>query len=282
MIWDYGFLYDWFVFSFSPYVAPIALGLLSFGVHYSLHKLHLTRPPGNFFFLMLASMAICTPFEWNTIAEKVGYIAMGVILTCAIGLVYSLITLKKSEGTISKPQITSGFTNLIESMTFGIVMAVSLGVAFLLKIENPYWIPISCLAVMQGSTTRHIWMRGAQRITGTLFGLGLTWLIVLGNPTPLFMVIAITLLQTIVEFLIVRNYGGAVIFITILTVFLSESGKELTADTNAIFLARMIDIFIGSIIGITGGWILYHEKIHFYTRLQVRKSRMLMKKRRRG
>lgn len=166
-------------------------------------------------------------------------------------------------------------------MTFGIVMAVSLGVAFLLKIENPYWIPISCLAVMQGRTTRHIWMRGAQRITGTLFGLGLTWLIVLGNPTPLFMVIAITLLQTIVEFLIVRNYGVAVIFITILTVFLSESGKELTADTNAIFLARMIDIFIGSIIGIIGGWILYHEKIHFYTRLQVRKSRMLMKKRRR-
>lgn len=56
-------------FSFNPYIAPVALGLLSFGVHYSLHKLHLTRPPGNFFFIMLASMAICTPFDGDTIAE---------------------------------------------------------------------------------------------------------------------------------------------------------------------------------------------------------------------
>lgn len=224
------------LFSFNLYIAPIALGLLSFGVHYSLHKLRLTRPPGNFFFIMLASMAICTPFEQESIAEKVGYIAMGVILTCAIGLIYSLITLRKSDKSIHKPKLTSGFTNIIESLTFGLVMAVSLGVAFILDIENPYWIPISCLAVMQGRTTRHIWLRGAQRIMGTLLGLGLTWLIVLGNPTPLFMVVAIILSQTIVEFLIVRNYGVAVIFITILTIFLSESGKELTTDTNAVFL----------------------------------------------
>lgn len=59
------------LFSFNLYIAPIALGLLSFGVHYSLHKLRLTRPPGNFFFIMLASMAICTPFEQESIAEKV-------------------------------------------------------------------------------------------------------------------------------------------------------------------------------------------------------------------
>lgn len=41
----------------------------------------------------------------------------------------------------------------------------------------------------------------------------------------------------------------------------------------------MIDIFIGSVIGIIGGWILYHEQIHFYTRLQVRRSKVLMKNR---
>lgn len=44
----------------------------------------------------------------------------------------------------------------------------------------------------------------------------------------------------------------------------------------------MIDIFIGSIIGIIGGWILYHEKLHFYTRLQLRKSKVLIKKAKRN
>ena len=92
------------------------------------------------------------------------------------------------------------------------------------------------------------------------------------------MVMSITLLQIIVEFLVVRNYGVAVVFITILTIFLSESGKQLTQDTNEIFFARMIDIFIGSVIGIIGGWILYHEKIHFYVTLQLKKAKVLIKK----
>lgn len=172
-------------------------------------------------------MAICTPFDGDTIAEKVGYIAMGVILTCIIGLVYSLITLKKQDDMITAPKEISGYSNIVESLTFGLVMAVSLAIAFLLKIENPYWVPISCLAVMQGSSSQHIWLRGTQRIIGTLFGLGLTWLIVLGNPSALFMVIAIILLQTIVEFLVVRNYGVAVVFITILTIFYRNQEKTL-------------------------------------------------------
>jgi hypothetical protein len=82
----------------------------------------------------------------------------------------------------------------------------------------------------------------------------------------------------IVEFLVVRNYGIAVIFITILTIFLSESGRQLTQDTNGIFFARMIDIIIGSAIGIIEGWILFHEKVHFYTTLQLRKSKVLIRK----
>ncbi len=266
------------LFSFNPVIAPFALGFLSFGVHYALHKLRLTRPPGNFFFIMLASTAICTPFDSDTIPEKIGYVAMGAIFTCGIGLIYSLLTLKKSAQTENKIHTTSGYTNIIESLTFGIVMAFSLAIAFSLDIKNSYWIPISCLAVMQGNSTQHIWLRGIQRIIGTLVGLGITWLIASFHPTALVMVIGIILLQIIVEFLVVRNYAIAVIFITILTIFLSESGKQLTQNTNTVFLARMIDIFIGSVIGIIGGWILYHEKVHFYTIKQLRKSKVLIKK----
>lgn len=157
-------------------------------------------------------------------------------------------------------------------------MTLSLAVALSLDIEKPYWIPISCLAVMQGSSSKHVWLRATQRITGTLIGLGITWLIASGNPTPLIMVISITLLQVVVEFLVVRNYAIAVVFITILTIFLSESGKQLTQDTNEIFFARMIDIFIGSIIGMIGGWILFNAKLHDHTTQQLRKAKILMKK----
>lgn len=265
-------------FSFSPIIAPIALGLFSFGVHYALHQLQLTRPPGNFFFIMLTSTAICTPFQPESIPEKIGYVAMGTILTCGIGLIYSLLTLRKSTEPENIIHRKSSYTNIVESMIFGLVMAASLALAFSLNIEKSYWIPISCLAVMQGSSSKHIWLRATQRVSGTLIGLGITWLIASGNPTPLIMVISITLLQVIVEFLVVRNYGIAVVFITILTIFLSESGKQLTQNTNEIFLARMIDIFIGSVIGIIGGWILYNEKIHYHTTQQIRKAKILIKK----
>lgn len=270
------------LFSFNPFIAPVGLGLLSFWVHYSLYKLKLTRPPGNFFFIMVASTAICTPFHPESIPEKIGYVAMGVILTCGIGLIYSLLTLKENKESKNIADRGFGYTHIIESLTFGLVMAVSLAIALMLGIKNPYWVPISCLAVMQGSSSRHIWLRGTQRIVGTLVGLGITWLIATGNPTPLFMVIGITVLQMVVELLVVRNYGVAVVFITILTIFLTESGNRLSQDTNAIFLARMIDIFIGSVIGIIGGWILYHEKVHFYTTLQLRKSKVLIKRRKRN
>jgi uncharacterized membrane protein YgaE (UPF0421/DUF939 family) len=259
------------LFSFNHIIAPIALGLLSFGVHYSLHKLQLTKPPGNFFFIMLASTAICTPFDASSIPTKIGYVAIGAILTCGIGLVYSLLTLKNTSATSTRIHHKGNYTNIVESLIFGLFMCLSLTVAFVLKFENPYWIPISCVAVMQGSSSKHTWTRGIQRMAGTLIGLGLTWLIAYTNPTPLFMVISITLLQTIVEFLVVRNYAIATIFITILTIFLAESGHQLSQNTDKVFLARLFDISIGSVIGIIGGWILYHEKVHYYTILQLKK-----------
>lgn len=260
------------LFSFNPFFAPIALGLLAFGIHYSLHKLQLTKAPGNFFFIMLAATAICTPFDLQTIPTKIGYIALGTIFTCSIGLIYSILTLKKTDTSSVTINNKDSYTNSIESLIFGLFISISLAIALVLEIENPYWIPISCLAVMQGSSSKHTWSRGVQRIIGTLIGLGLTWLITYYiEPTPLIIVISITLIQTIVEFLIVRNYAIAVIFITILTIFLAEPGGHLIENADKVFIARLIDILIGSVIGIIGGWVLYHERLHYYARTQLKK-----------
>lgn len=269
------------LFSLHPYSAPLALGALSFGIHYSLNKLKLNRPPGNFFFIMVASMAICTPVDLDTVPEKIGYVAMGTILTCGIGLVYSLLTLKSSDKAETEWPQKRTYVNLVESLTFGLFMGVSLTVAFLLKFDNPYWIPISCLAVMQGRSTKHIWMRATQRVLGTLIGLGITWLIAFGNPTPLFMAIGITILQMIIEYLVVRNYAFAVVFITIFTIFLAESHGVLSQNTNEVFLARLTDISIGSAIGAVGGWVLFQERIHYQTTLQIRKTKVLIRRKKR-
>lgn len=264
------------LFSFNAVLAPIALGLLAFGTHYSLHKLQLTKPPGNFFFIMLASMAICTPFEIGEIPSKIGYIAMGTMFTCGLALIYSLITLKNN--TLSTYNYNKDDTkNIAESIIFGIFILVSLALALALQFENPYWVPISCLAVMQGASSKHTWQRGLQRIIGTLIGLGITWLIAYSYPDSLTMVIGIIVLQVVIEYFIVRNYTLTVIFITVLTIFLAETSGQLSHETDGLFIARLIDILMGSSIGIIGGWVLYHEKVHYYATLERKKRFKQMK-----
>ncbi|WP_206106058.1 FUSC family protein [Olivibacter sp. XZL3] len=265
-------------FSFSFFVASCFLAILAFAIHYTLYRLGLTRPPGNFFFIMSASIAICTPFHPEKIPEKIGFMAMGTILTCGIGLIYSLLTLKEKGGSETLLPTKNPYTNTVESIIFGVFVGLSLGKAFLLKLENPYWVPVSCAAVMQGASSKHVWLRGVQRIAGTLAGLGLTWLIATFNPSSLFIAISIILLQMIVEFLVVRNYTVAVVFITILAVFLAESGSQMTRHTDLLFTARLVDIILGSFIGVIGGWVLFNEHVHYHTTLRIRKAKFMIKK----
>ena len=270
------------LFSFNPYVASAVLGLFSFAVHLSLYYLKLTRPPGNFFFIMVASIAICMPFDWKSIPEKIGYIGIGTMISCTLGLVYTLLTLSQRKPAGKAVVVTkSRYVNLIEALTFGSVIGVSLLAAHLLQLPNPYWVPTTAAAVMQGSSTRHVWQRSVQRVVGTLLGLGLAWVILLPEPTLLAICLSIVALQVIVEILVVRNYGIAMVFITILTIFLAESGSSLLADPTPLIIARFYDIVTGSVMGAIGGWILYNERLHFMANRQIRKTKIIIQKRRR-
>ncbi len=268
------------LFSFSPLLAPLVLGLYAFVVHVALYYLKMTRPPGNFFFIMVASVAICMPFKLSAIPQNIGFIGIGTMISFALGLIYSLLTLKTSPTDSKATTVQKNkYVNLVESATFGFMVGLALLIANLLSLENPYWAPTSCAAVMQGISTRHIWQRSIQRIVGTFIGLGITWVILLLQPSLLLLCLGVIGLQLIVEFLVVRNYGVAVIFITVLTIFLAESGKSLTVDPTTLIIARFIDIFIGSLIGAVGGWMLYNERLQYKATRQMRRTKILMARR---
>lgn len=268
------------LFSIHPAVAPVFLSFYAFGVHYALYRLRLTRPPGNFFFIMMASIAICMPFQPDLIPARTGFLAMGAIFTCGSGLLYSLLTLKPQSDSSPSPPEKSRYVNLVESLTFGVFVGISLAIALLLKLENPYWVPMSSAAVMQGVNSRHIRVRGLQRIAGTLAGLGLVWLLSFYHLTPLFIALGIVVTQIIVELLIARNYAIAVVFITVMSIFLAETGSSLSDHANDLFLARLVDIVLGSIIGMIGGWVLFNEQVHYHTTSRIRKTKVMLRRRR--
>jgi hypothetical protein len=73
----------------------------------------------------------------------------------------------------------------------------------------------------------------------------------------------------------VRNYAIAAIFITMLTIFLAEPNANLVREPDHLMAARFFDIFTGSLIGAIGGWMLYHERIHFFTKKQIKKTKII-------
>lgn len=286
LVCAFGFLLSFAVgitFSFNFIVSSVVFGLFVTGVHWT--SLYFkTRPPGSFFFIMIASMASSAPFDQNTIAEKLGYVVMGTMFACLMALLYSIIV---SAQKTAKPQtsqplqavsITDQFDYLIEACLVGTFMFISLLVGHLLQFDNPYWIPISCAAIMQGVSRYHVSQRAVHRIIGTFVGLGLCWVIISISDTPLYYCICIMLLQFIIEMLIVRHYAFAVVFITAITILLAEVGKPLITDPNALIQARFIDIVVGSLIGVCGGWFIHHDQLRKQTLNSVRETRVRLKK----
>ncbi|GGK84408.1 FUSC family protein [Rufibacter glacialis] len=276
LVCSFGFMVSFTVgisFSFHPVLSSVVLGLFALTVHWVVNFFSL-RPPGNFFFIMVATIASCMPFELETIPSRVGFVGLGTMLACGLAFFYSLYITRKHPPR--RPIIVrkNTYTSLFEAVIIGVFVGGSLLVGHLLPVDNPYWIPISCAAVMQGVSLQHVWQRSFHRILGTFLGMGLAWGLLLLNLTPLRVCLSIMLLQFIIEILVVRNYGLAVVFITPLTILLAEAGSAMTALPNALILARMLDIFIGSMIGALGGWFLHHEQLRTKAERQIRKTRV--------
>lgn len=259
--------------SYHPPSAPIALGVFVCIVHISLYHLGLTKPPGNFFFIMVASVAICMPFPGGALATQIGYVGIGTMISCCLGLIYSLLTLKKD--TVPEPQplpISDKQGNVVEALILGCFVGGSLFIANLLGLQNPYWVPTTCLAIMQGISVSHIFNRGLQRVLGTMLGLVLTWALLQLDPSVLQICITIIVAQVLVEFLVVRNYAVAVVFITVLTIFLAEIDPTRSIDSRELFRTRVLDIALGSAIGCIGGWVLHNEQVRDRAKKQLRKT----------
>ncbi|KXX67080.1 FUSC family protein [Flammeovirga sp. SJP92] len=257
-----------YLLSFNPIVSIIAFGLFSMIVHWII-LFYKTSAPKSFFFILIAAMSICQPFDMESIPIKVGLMALGTMLTCMFALVY-LLYLSYKEPISSKDKIVpifkqNPYADIWETLIYGGVMSTSLAIAHYFELDNPYWIPISCAAVMQGVSLYHIRQRMFQRIIGTFVGICFTWcLFHFIDYGPFSICLSIIILQFFIEILVVKQYAVAVVFITPFTILLNEAANPLF-NTNTLIALRFEQIVIGSIIGALGGWILYKEKIRHAT-----------------
>lgn len=265
-------------FGFNIYFAALSVGIISFLAHF-ISSYFKVPPPGNFFFIMVAAMASTYRFDLELIPTRVGLVAMGAILSCSLAFLYSVFIEKSKVVTVPRRSFNKRrYTKFVESTVIGFFMALTLIIGHLLQFSNTYWISIAAVAIIQGRNFEHVRQRNMHRILGTFIGIGLAWLILIFNPEKIVMIIIITVLQFIVEVLIVRNYGFAVIFITPLTLLLAETGSEIHHNVENLMHARLTDTVIGSLIGLTAGFFLHHQRIINNLEKNIRYSYFQFKK----
>lgn len=272
------------LFSFGQVAAVVAFGLFTLAVHWII-LYYKAAPPGSFFFIMIAALSISLPFDLQGMPERVGLLALGLLFSSFVAMAH-LLYLSTKIDMRAQPRTPSIFmknraADFWEAIIMAVFMALSLVIGYILEMEKPYWIPISCAAVMQGASRYHIWQRTFHRILGTFLGMGLVWGLLWISNSMMMLCIYIILLQLIVEFLVVRNYALAVIFITPLAIFLSEAGDPLLNMPELLVELRLKDTLIGSFIGAIGGWILHREKLRFATIRGIRIINYEIGKRRR-
>ncbi|EPZ46297.1 hypothetical protein N007_07315 [Alicyclobacillus acidoterrestris ATCC 49025] len=144
------------------------------------------------------------------------------------------------------------------TLRIGVAVLVSVFVAWVLGDPRPYWVPLTCASVLQGATVLASVHRTLQRALGTTVGIliagGILWL----RPTIALAVVAIVALQLIVELLVGRNYGAAVVFITPLPILLIELGQWGVSPVSVIE-ARFFDTVVGCVIGLWASLTLWRR-----------------------
>lgn len=229
-------------------------------------------PPGSLFFVMAASIGAYSPVDVLQVPLQVGLVAMGCLLASLIAFFYSLyiLRLQPPQPVIPLPAPTFDFV-VLDAVVIGVFVGISLALAELLHVERPYWVPVSCLAVIQGMSVRAVWNKQLHRIAGTGVGLLVSWGLLALPLGHLGMALTMTALIFAIEMLVVRHYGLAAIFITPLTIFLAEAASIGQDSVDAMIRARFFDTVLGSVVGLIGGICLHSPKFRALAGRQLRR-----------
>jgi uncharacterized membrane protein YccC len=235
-------------------------------------RFYQVNPPGSLFFFMAAAIGAYSPVELLQAPFKVGLLALGCLLACVVAFVYSLFILSRRLPRPVQPLPPASFEFVVfDSVLIGVCVGVSLLLAQALQLHNPYWVPVSCLAVIQGMSLRAVWEKQLQRLLGTSIGLLLSWGLLALPLDPWRLALMIIVLTFIVETAVVRHYGFAAIFITPLTLLLAEAVTLGHGSVSALIQARFVDTLLGCLVGLVGGVCLHSPRFRAWASPPLRR-----------
>lgn len=229
-------------------------------------------PPGSLFFVMAAAIGAYSPLKLLQVPLMVGLVTLGTLLACLIAFFYSLYALRLQAPQPARPLPPARFDYVVfDAVVIGSFVGISLALAQALQLEKAYWVPISCLAVIQGVSLRAVWTRQLHRVLGTGVGLLLAWGLLLLPLNPWTISLAFMALTLVIETVVMRHYAVAAIFITPLTILLVEAATLGQASPAPLIQARFFDTVLGCLVGLAGGICLHSPRFRAVVGGQMRR-----------
>ncbi|WNI26361.1 FUSC family protein [Streptomyces sp. ITFR-16] len=147
-------------------------------------------------------------------------------------------------------------------MTLGTGLAG--GAALALGLGHGYWAAISAAAVLHSVNVRTAAQRAVQRTLGTVAGLLLALGVLATGPGPVVLVLVIVLLEFLLEYVVARNYGFGVVFLTPLALLLTDLAAPSPAGT--LVQDRALGSVVGVVIALGCALVVVHD--HAAVRVQ--------------
>ena len=240
----------------ASWTAPLAVAASAFSGRV-FFRLYAITKPGAFFGVMVAAMAtnIHIPLKNLPAASAFFMLGVGLSLLVAIGVHFTEKNLPLILPTIPfKQRLADDPAVILDGIFYAGTLFLAVYLSQGLQLQNPYWLVVSCAAILQGDNLRAMMQRNAQRIFGTTIGIGISAILLSLPLTVVQTLLLITLLYVIVEYSIRANYALANFFTTPMALPLSTLIKQQYVASLLQF--RFIGIVLGSLLGVLAAWIM--------------------------
>ncbi|MGW6722646.1 FUSC family protein [Streptomyces sp. NPDC054995] len=127
-----------------------------------------------------------------------------------------------------------------------------------LGLGHGYWAAISAAAVLHSVNVRSAAQRAAQRTLGTMAGLLLALGVLAARPEPVVLVLVIVVMEFLLEYVVARNYGLGVVFLTPLALLLTDlAAPSLAGD---LVQDRALSSLLGVGIALVCALLVVHDR----------------------
>ncbi|MCB8902105.1 MULTISPECIES: FUSC family protein [unclassified Streptomyces] len=165
-----------------------------------------------------------------------------------------------AAGRVAPGRVAPSRTAILLVPALRMVLGTGLagGAALLFGLGHGYWAAISAAAVLHSVNVRTAAQRAVQRTLGTMAGLLLALGVLAARPDPVVLVLVIVLLEFLLEYVVARNYGLGVVFLTPLALLLTD--LAVPSPAGDLVQDRALSSLLGVGIALVCALVVVHDR----------------------